>query len=744
MSDRYGATPEAWNHFSSTLGLTADLLPAVANPNAEISETSALTALGKTPSRYNAQRKVVGIAKWTEVSATATEVARWSQEPDYSISVITRRLRALDLDIAKQASVDQVMAVIRNHLGEDFPIRFRENSPKILIPFWYDAPLTKHVIPVEDGMVEILADGQQFIAEGTHPSGSRYEWNSGDVIPVLDEIDLAMLLADLKELATGEIKVARQRRVGNADDLAVHDEVADWLIANWETYDVGGRGELQMLCPFADEHTSDTGPSSTAYFPAGTGGYEQGHFVCLHAHCTGRSDHEFTKAIGYDLAQFDDLTMGEPADGRGGEDAAGDRLAAGDEGNALSVAEACGLEPWPTLKRNKAGEIMASADNMVKMLSRCDIIGRHLAYDAFKDELVWAPGDQCQGQQQWRPFLDHDYVDVRIALERRGMQPMGKDLLREAINRVAWEYRFDTAIEWLSRLAWDGVERVERFCIDGWGWADNAYSRAVGRYIWSALAGRVLEPGVQADMVPILVGPQGIRKTSSVKAMVPDPEFYVTLPLDAKDDDTSRLLRGKLVAELEELRGLNSKAIEEIKAWVTKQEETWVPKFKEFAKRYGRRNLLIGTTNEDEILNDPTGERRWLPGRCGEMDIDWIKANRNQLWAEGAAMFAVDGVDWQEAETLAINEHAEYKMTDGWEPYVIRWLHDENASMTGIKPIDQPYITTVEALAALGFTVHQIDRGKEMRMGKVLKHLRFERKKQRRPDSGFEWGYVKV
>src|SRR5260221_542023 len=53
MTMRYGASVEEWINFSLVLGLTSDLLPVVANPNAVIGEHSKLKALGKTPSRYN-------------------------------------------------------------------------------------------------------------------------------------------------------------------------------------------------------------------------------------------------------------------------------------------------------------------------------------------------------------------------------------------------------------------------------------------------------------------------------------------------------------------------------------------------------------------------------------------------------------------------------------------------------------------------------------------------------------------
>lgn len=706
------------------IGAGADLLPAVANPKAEIAPDSKLQSVGKVPSRYNSRRQVVGIAQWTKHQTTLGEIERWKQQPDYALAVQTRGIvKAIDIDVDDPVKSAAIREAITEMIGP-CPVRYRDNSGRLLIPIRYEEPLPKRVLPVHGGMIEILGDGQQFIADGLHPSGSRYKWNGTTLpeMPVLDSERLEALCSMLELcFGTDDWKISRERREGKAGDLIVHDDVADWLVDNWETYDVQPSGQINIQCPFSDLHTGDSGQSATSYFPAGTGGYHRGHFVCLHAHCTGRSDNEFLGGVGYNAALFADLVPQSIPDSGGDDD--GGRT-----------------EQWPRLVRDKQQRIEPSADNLVKLLSRPDLIGRQLAFDEFKDELIWAPAGQ--DEQQWRVFTDTDYIDVRIELERRGMKAMSQELLRSAVQKAGCVFRIDTAQVWLKRLRWDGVERVEAFCASGWGWATSEYSAAVGRYIWTAMAGRVLEPGCQCDMAPILVSPQGAGKTSAIKAMVPDETFYTTIPLDGHDDDTSRRLRGKLVGELEELRGLNSRHIEEIKAWITRTSEEWVPKYKEFASKFKRRLLFFGSTNDEEFLNDPTGERRWLPGRCGLIDIEWIKANREQLWAEGAAKFMLGGVAWEEAVELGQHEHHEFKVSDSWEPSVERWLNEPQIS--GQSPSQEGQVTIGEVLSgAVNIPVAQHDRSKVLRMAKVLKGLGWERRQITQGDRRV-WFYVRV
>lgn len=734
----YGARPEAWDAWIA-LGVSEDLLPSVANPNAELAPNSKLQGIGKTPSRYNQDGKVVGIAKWPLYSPGDREIMAWRNQRDYALSVQTRgEIGAFDTDVHDREKSDAIRSVFLDILGT-VPVRYRSNSGKFLIPFRkVGFELTKRVIPVDGGMIEVLGTGQQFIADGYHSSGVHYEW-SGELadMPELTEEQFTRLWDALVAVfATADVKIAREKKDGTGHGTSAGaDEVSAWLVDNWETHGDGSAGQLFIECPFASSHTSDSGPTATAYYPAGTGGYSQGHFVCLHAHCVGREDRDYLNATGYSASEFADL----PSAGSGGAGGGG-QGGGGDDGDGqIDDRSGMGAERSPAkvpasdtplaLVRDKQGRIEPTADNLVKLCSRPDKIRWHLAYDTFKDELVCAPSGQAQGQEQWRAFTDVNYIDVRIELERRGMKPCGQELLRGAISKAAGERTIDTAVEWLSRLRWDGEERMASFCARAWGWTASDYSSAVGRYIWTAMAGRVLDPGCQADMAPILVGPQGAGKTSAIKAMVPDEDFYTSIPLDGHDDDTSRRLRGKLVGELEELRGLNSRHIEEIKAWITRTSEEWVPKYKEFASKFKRRLVFIGSTNDDEFLNDPTGERRWLPGRCRLLDVEWIKANRDQLWAEGAAMFMIDGVEWEPAQRLGLEEHHEFKVTDSWEPAVIRWLREPQLS-NNLSPIDVGWTTTSEALAgAVNVPVAQHDKAKEMRMAKLLRSLGWNRKR---------------
>lgn len=314
---RFGATAAEWDHFTLMLGLTADLLPVVSNPQAEISPDSKMRDLGKTPSRYNAQRKVAGIAQWTQSQADDKAVAKWSREPDYGICIQTRTVRAIDIDVPDVFGAARIVKFIEEHLDAGLPMRMRTNSGKSLLGFTLSGHMAKRVLHVDGGIIEFLATGQQFIACGTHPSGARYEWAGGlpDEFPVLtleqfealwSALDKRFSTAPAAEGKVGVSKLDRVRAAAHADPVAEH------MFANSMVRSQDRDGKLHIVCPWTAEHTTEAhdGDTSTTYWPAHTGGYINGHFKCLHAHCMDRTDGEFKAAMGFvgdDLADFDVL-----------------------------------------------------------------------------------------------------------------------------------------------------------------------------------------------------------------------------------------------------------------------------------------------------------------------------------------------------------------------------------------------------------------------------------------------------
>ena len=120
--------------------------------------------------------------------------------------IICKNLRAIDVDIDDPKMAATAVALAEETIGRTSLVRFRSNSPRRLL--LYRGVRKKLVIGKSyrdaDGRkkyhwkVEILGDGQQFVAFGTHHSGAELQWE-GDSPADFSYDDLPELLSDAED-----------------------------------------------------------------------------------------------------------------------------------------------------------------------------------------------------------------------------------------------------------------------------------------------------------------------------------------------------------------------------------------------------------------------------------------------------------------------------------------------------------------------------------------------------------------
>jgi hypothetical protein len=625
-------------------------------------------------------------------------------------------LRAFDIDVSDIELADRISDMLLSLSPAALPCRSRSGSSKRLFAFYLEGEYGKRVVQVgkdssgANQMVEFLANGQQFIAFGTHPSGARYEWSGLDkegesLFPTLTENEFEAVWFALCEefaVAAPSEKGIRQR----GDHLKLTDYVADYLWDNNLVLGEGSDGQLHIECPFKDGHSSETSESSTSYLPAGTNSYDVGSFCCLHASCAHRGQAEFLDA--YEL-RTDGFVVELGSGAQDGDAADGD----------AEINEKGVIGDLPVFQRNKHGEILPTLGNLRRALERPDIAGLTVRYDRFSDDMVkFNSNGKTLGRLQ-----DVDIVVLRERLEDlHGFNQIGREMMKDSVLRVAHKQEIDSAIEWLESLKWDGTPRIADFVHKRFGCEDGEYATAVSHYMWTALAGRTLSPGCKVDMVPVLISPEGYAKSTAVASIAPTPDQFVEIDMSERDADLARRIRGKLIAEISELRGLRSRDEESILAYITRQHEEWVPKFKEFSTSFPRRLLFIATTNETEFLSPERGNRRWLPLFVeGMLDPDGITRDRSQLWAEAAVLYKKNGVMWQQAHNLADPYRRLACTQDPWAPAVASWLAEQDLEAIRLEHGGLFLHTIAEHV--LGLSTQKFGRREGHRLGRVMKVL---------------------
>lgn len=349
----------------------------------------------------------------------------------------------------------------------------------------------------------------------------------------------------------------------------------------------------------------------------------------------------------------------------------------------------------PTLERAHGGMLLPHTGNLLKILPMKNVIGGEFAGDNFTGKIMVRG---VKKMLEWRQIRDSDETKLKARLENmgKGFLPIPRTELKACLHCVAEDNAIDLAQDWCDALpAWDGVPRIDTFIGDYmWGRQGHDYERAVSRYMFSALAGRLLDPGVKAEIVPIFIGEQGLRKSSALEVLAPWPETFGEIDLEDKEDELARRIVGKSIIELVELKGVGTKDEEALKAFFSQKKEVWRPLYKEHTVDYLRRCLFIGTSNKTRILADLTGNRRWAPvllgsgagrGKSGVgeqvIDLEGIEAIKEQLWAEACHLYREHGVLFEECERLARGEHHKYMRVHPWEELLAEWLEEYPETM---------------------------------------------------------------
>ena len=228
---------------------------------------------------------------------------------------------------------------------------------------------------------------------------------------------------------------------------------------------------------------------------------------------------------------------------------------------------------------------------------------------------------------------DRDLTHLACWMEEIYSVNPSKDLVVECLSAVAADNAFHPVRDWQTVRAWDGEERLPTMLTRYFGAPDDDLTREMSRAWLVGGAARIRKPGCKLDTVLVLVGEQGIGKSSALKALMPWPELFADTPLDLKTKDCMQNLGGVWLYELAELEGLRGRNPQRVKAFLTSAVDTYRVPYGRMPSAHPRQCFFVATTNEPEFLVDNSGARRFWPVPVRRIDVTGLEAVRDQLWA---------------------------------------------------------------------------------------------------------------
>jgi putative DNA primase/helicase len=283
---------------------------------------------------------------------------------------------------------------------------------------------------------------------------------------------------------------------------------------------------------------------------------------------------------------------------------------------------------------------------------------------------------------------------IRISVNRNyGFEPSG-EAVYDVAGLVGAAKQMHPVKEYLRAQSWDGVERLNSLMTRGFGCLPSEtqsqqYLEDVGRKLCISLVARVMDPQAKNEVVVIAQGKQGKGKSTAFAALCPKKEWHSDSHLKLSDKDAYMALQGKWLYEIAELSSFKKSEQDAIKAFISSLCDNFRPPYSPFTVQQYRNTVFVASTNDDQFLDDPTGDRRWAPVTSGVIDLTWIRGNVNQLWAEAVVRY--DGGErwWYEGEEETRRARAckPFKVEDAWNDVILHKLFE--GSNDGFYTVDR-------------------------------------------------------
>jgi hypothetical protein len=367
--------------------------------------------------------------------------------------------------------------------------------------------------------------------------------------------------------------------------------------------------------------------------------------------------------------------------------------------------------------RDKKGHPYNSPGNTELALKK---LGVRLRYDAFSNEEI------IDGLPGFGPRLDDpSMTNLWLTIEKHHHFLPTWQLFEKVVNNLARTNSFHPVRDYLDSIAWDNDPRIERWLIDYAGAPDTPYVRAVSRIVLVAAVRRIRHPGAKYDEMLILESEQGTDKSSGLRALAVNDEWFSDdLQFDKDTKHVIETTAGKWIVEAGELKGMRRSDVAALKACLSRQCDEARLAWGRKAHRALRQFVIIGTTNEfGGYLRDATGNRRFWPVRIKRFDLARLRADRDQLWAEAAVAEAANEsirLDPKLYGDAALEQEARLRDDDP----LVDVLHRALGNRTGKLRVADAYL--VAGIEPGRATQDQMDR-----FGRAIRELGWERLRRR-------------
>lgn len=322
------------------------------------------------------------------------------------------------------------------------------------------------------------------------------------------------------------------------------------------------------------------------------------------------------------------------------------------------------------LERNERGVVKKTRKNCMMILKSDPVLKGQIKGNLFTERVdviavPWA--------SESHTLEDNDLHHIYLILEEYGIVSADK-LIDSSIRLVADENKYHPICEYLESLVWDGVPRVADAMRHFLGVERTPLSEEAIRVFMFGALERIYNPGCKFELMLCLVGGQGDGKSTFFRLLALKDDWFTDDIKNLDDENIVRRLQGHWIVEMAEMIATASaKCIEENKAFISRQRDTYKVPYDKFAKDVKRQCVFGGTSNKKNFLPfDRTGNRRFVPFETCISNADiHINANVEESRIYFEQMWAEIMVEYRNGETkFILSKEAEAELEDKRELFI--------------------------------------------------------------------------
>ena len=307
------------------------------------------------------------------------------------------------------------------------------------------------------------------------------------------------------------------------------------------------------------------------------------------------------------------------------------------------------------LDKNQEDKVKNHLSNIRDILKYDPILRNRFIYNEFSHRF------DCKGSRPWcnssymsSHWCDRDEAETLVYIsDNYGIVPTVKNF-HTALSVVVYSESVHPIKEFFKELEEEyfpeletltdseRYQHAETIFVKALETRDYDYTRTVTMLWLMGCINRILNPGCQFDFVLLFKGNQGIGKSSIIRKLAVKQEWYLRqTKIDGKD--ALLALQGKWLVDLDEMNATRKSEVEAIKGFISATVDSFRMPYGYNYEDYPRQCVFAGTTNDDKILRDHTGGRRFLILECNAAEDNYQSFQRlsaideeyiRRVWAE--------------------------------------------------------------------------------------------------------------